>query len=137
MNYVSTFIEVAPDSKAGAGTAPPARGEKPTVAQLEYALINVRPYQLTQEDVLFAVHVERTGIDARRLAATRDKLWSEFFAKPMACMRASPLPKSYGWGLHFDAKGRVALVGVETKQYARLAKDPSVKHLVAMRSKRA
>src|SRR5262245_46617037 len=137
MNYVSTFIAVAPDSKAAAGTTPPTRGDNPTVAQLEYALISARPYQLTQEDVQFAVHIGRAGVDARQIAAKRDELWSQFFAKPMACMRASPLPKSYGWGLHFDAKGRVALVGVETKEYARLAKDRSVKHLAAMRSKRS
>jgi hypothetical protein len=27
------------------------------------------------------------------------------------------LPKKYGWGLHFDAEGRIALVAVESDYY--------------------
>ena len=136
MNYISTFIEVAADSKAEAGTPPIPKAGKRTVAVIEYELITTSPYKLTQEDVQFAVHVERAGIAVKDLKSRRDDLWKEFFAKPMACMRTSPLAKTYGWGLHFDKRGRVGLVGVETERYAELAKDKSLNHTRAMASAR-
>lgn len=137
MNYVNTFIAVAPDTTAKAGTVPPGRSDNKSVAQLEHEIISGNPYALTQEDVQFSVHVRRQGISASKLKAKRAKFWSEFFSKPMACMRASPLPKSYGWGLHFDAEGKVALVAMESPEYERLLKNSAIKQLFAMRSKRA
>ena len=137
MNYVNTFIAVAPDTAVKAGTVPPVRNDKKSIAQLEHELISGKPYTLTQEEVQFSVHVQRQGIPATELNAKRTKLWSEFFSKPMACMRASPLPKSYGWGLHFDAEGKVALVAMEGSEYKRLLKNPAIRQLSAMRSKRA
>ena len=137
MNYVNTFIAVAPDTSAKAGIVQPGRGDKKSIAQLEYELISGKPYTLTQEEVQFSVHVQRHGIPTAELKAKRAKLWSGFFFKPMACMRASPLPKSYGWGLHFDAEGKVALVAIESPEYSRLLKNSAIKQLSAMRSKRA
>lgn len=137
MNYVSTFIAVAPDTAAKTGTAPFERSDKKSIAQLEYELISGKPYTFTQEEVQFSVHVQRQGIPATELNAKRKQLWSEFFSKPMACMRASPLPKSYGWGLHFDAEGKVALVAMEGPEYKRRLNDSGIRQLSAMRSKRA
>ena len=54
----------------------------------------------------------------------------------MACMRSSPLPKTYGWGLHFDAAGRVALVSLESPDYERLSRDPGLTQTRALRSRR-
>jgi hypothetical protein len=137
VNYVNTFIAVAPDTQAKAGIVPLGRGGTKSIAQLEYELISGKPYTLTQEEVQFSVHVQRQGIPAAEIKARRAKLWSEFFAKPMACMRASPLPKSYGWGLRFDAEGKVALVAMESPEYKRLLKNSAIRQLFAMRSKRA
>jgi hypothetical protein len=137
VNYISTFIAVAADTKATEGSVPQPRSGKKTVAQLEYELISAKLYQLTQEEVQFAVHVHRSELSAEDVRVNRSLLWSEFFAKPMACMRASPLPKSYGWGLHFNAEGRVALVGVETAAYEGLLRDSAIQHTAAMRSKRS
>jgi len=137
VNYVNTFIAVAPDTAAKAGTVPPGRSDKKSIAQLEYELISGKSCILTQEEVQFSVYVQRQGISVAELKARRTKLWSEFFSKPMACMRASPLPKSYGWGLHFDAEGKVALVAIESPEYKRLLKNSAIRQLSAMRSKRA
>ena len=136
MDFVNAFVEVAPDTHAVTGTAPPVRGASKSVANLEYELIASAPYVHTHDDVLFAVHVARTraadtGVNAQAMSR------EEFFSRSHACMRASALPKTYGWGLHFDAEGRVALVGVETGRYRELAGDPSLGHTRAMRSKRA
>ena len=137
MNYYNTFIAVAPDTHATAGVVPPRRAGPPTVAALEYELISSRPYRLTQEEVQFAVHVRRQGIQPERVVTEREQLWADFFARPIACMRSSPLPKTYGWGLHFDDQGKVALVPVGGSEYERLAGDPTIEQTRAMRSRRA
>ena len=137
MTYYNTLIEVAPDTRARAGIVPPERDGKKSIALLEYELISAAPYVHTQEEVQFAVHVTRTGIDSRELELRRQELWDEFFSRSRACMRSSPLPKLYGWGLHFNGEGRVALVAMESAEYARLLNDPSVTKTRAMRSRRA
>ena len=46
---------------------------------------------------------------------------AEFFATGRPCLRAGDLGRRYGWGLHADAHGRVALVPLGSDEYARLA----------------
>ena len=136
MNYINTFIAVSPDTKAKVGSVPLARGGKRSIAQIEYELIASHPYELNQEEVQFSVHVERTGVKPAQLKAKRSELWSDFFSKPTACMRTSPLARSYGWGLHFDREGKVALVPMESPKYQKLSRSPSIEQTRAMRSKR-
>ncbi|EHR69227.1 hypothetical protein BurJ1DRAFT_0331 [Burkholderiales bacterium JOSHI_001] len=136
MNYVNTLILVAPDCPAVAAEAPPERAAGATIGRIEYELIHDQPYTLTHEEVQFTVNVRRRGIGAELLAEQRHRLWDKFFAKPMACMRTSALPKRYGWGLHFDHNAKVALVAVQGEDYARLAADPAVVKVQATRSKR-
>ncbi|PJJ72875.1 hypothetical protein CLV46_2452 [Diaminobutyricimonas aerilata] len=132
-NYYDTFIAIAPDCPVASAEAPAARGDKPTVAQLQYELIAAHPYGSTSDDVLFAVHAERQGIPEPERAVERER----FFARSQACLRSSPLGKRYGWGLHHDAQGRVALVPVGSEEYRRLETDPALTQTRAMRSKRA
>lgn len=132
-DYVATFIQIAADCPAEAAEVPPARGEKKTVALLQYELIAGAPYRYTSDDVLFEVHAIRHEIPDDE----RDEQRAAFFAKDQACLRSSPLGKRYGWGIHHDQQGRVALVAVESERYRTLADDPSVTQLSAMRSKRA
>jgi len=128
-NYVNTFILVSPDSRATAGTPPSKPG---TVAYLQYQLLQESPYGLTSDEILFEVHALRNGIaDRDREVARRI-----FFARPQACLRASPLVKTHGWGLHHDEHGRVALVGVETDAYRALAARSDLKVIPGMRSGR-
>jgi Family of unknown function (DUF6157) len=131
-NYSGTFIEVAEDSRATTGEVPPSRNGEPTVAGLQHALVADAPYVHTSDDVLFEVHARRRGIPDAERGAAREA----FFAKGQPCFRASPLTKQYGWGVHCDAAGRIALIAVGTPEYAALAADPGVKHLRAMRAKR-
>ncbi len=117
-NYIDTFIVIAADSRVTQGMEPKLRAT-PTVAQLMFGMVHPHPYRYTSDDVLFAVFAERKGIAARRRAAAR----VEFFSKPQACMRASPLSKSHGWGIHHDAQARVALYGAQTARYAAFVAD--------------
>jgi hypothetical protein len=97
MNYSRTLITVADDCPVTESVAPPDRGANKTVASLQHAMLVDSPYVYTQEDVLFITWFERQTIPhmpEEDIAHLRD----EFFAKPQACLRASPLPKRYGWG---------------------------------------
>lgn len=132
INYYSTFIQVAPDSKVAEGTVPVARGGKRTVALIQYELLTADPYRFTQAELLFETLVQQKGIPESERAAA----WEAFWAKPQACIRASPLPKQFGWGVHFNAEGRVALFGVESEEYRRFSQS-DLTQLKAMRSSRA
>ncbi len=133
MGYVSTFIAIAEDCRATGGEAPPA---KATVAATQYAMLTAEPGHWTQEDVLLA---SSSGVRGRDDVSEEelDRLRAEYFAEPRACLRASPLPKSFGWGLYYDAEGRITLYAVDSAEYRRLSADPSLTQLSAMRSKRA
>lgn len=111
-NYTDTFIAVATDSSVTRGVEPAARS-KPTVASLCFELIREHPYRYTSDDVLFTVFAARNDIPM----AERDEARKTFFAKPQACMRASDLAKKWGWGIHADEHGRLALYGVESEEY--------------------
>jgi hypothetical protein len=115
-NYVNAFIQVAEDCPAGTATPSPERATA-TVAGLTYRMIADAPYRHTSDDVVFTVWADRRGI----LADERDAAREEFFAKGQPCLRSSDLGKRYGWGLHFDARGRVALVPAGSVEYAALA----------------
>jgi len=132
-NYYNTFIEIAEDCKASEGTPPPQRGTKKSVANYEYELLANNPYDLTSDDVIFQVFTERNDIAESELAEQREL----YFSKGRPCFRASPLTKTYGWGVHSDAEGKIAIFGVETKEYRALANNPNIEKKKAMRSKRA
>lgn len=131
-NYTSTFISVADDCPLGDASPPPERAE-PTVARMQYEMIAAHPYRYTSDDVLFAIHARRRGIAPAELDAAR----AAYFAKGQACLRASPLVKRYGWGIHHDEQSRVAIHARESEEYRRLGADPGVRQVRGVRSGRA
>ncbi|MBT1687077.1 DUF6157 family protein [Dawidia soli] len=131
-NYIDTFIEVADDTKASSGTQPPSKGDKKTVAEMQYALLARNPYKYTSDDILFRVYAERNDISKEEQKAARE----QFFSKGQACLRASPLTKTYGFGAHSNSEGKVAIYGVETPEYEKFLKDAKTKKVKAMRSAR-
>ena len=98
-NYTDTLILPAPDTRAESATAPPSG--KGTVAELQYERLADTDYTWTSDDLLFDVHCARKGIPESDRAAERER----FFGKGQPCLRTSPLAKTYGWALHFDADG--------------------------------
>lgn len=134
--YMDTFILVSDDCPRLEGTPPPAAGEKPSVAVLEYELLSKSPYRYTRDELLFIVHVTRLGLTPAELKARGKQIHGELFAKPHPCMRASPLPKRYGWGVHHDAQGRIALVSRGSPEYEDLAsgRNGAITVLKAMRN---
>ncbi|HEY3449797.1 MAG TPA: DUF6157 family protein [Myxococcales bacterium] len=115
-NSYDTFIAVAPDCAAERGTAP-KESASPSVALRTFRTIQESPCRHTSDDVIFTVYADRNAIPQAKRAAARQA----FFSKGQPCLRASDLGKKYGWGVHSDGEGRVALYGVETRDYRELA----------------
>ncbi len=129
-NYTNTFIASAEDCPATIGEVPPLKGDKKTVANLQFALISKNPYAYTSDDVFFQVFADRNDLTQAEYKEARQK----FFSKGQPCFRASPLTKRYGWGVHSDQEGRIALYGCETDQYEKLSSDKTLKVAKAMKS---
>lgn len=132
-NYQNAFISTADDCPEATGKVPPQKAGEPGIATLQFQMLKDAPYVLTSDDVLFAVHAARTGLAEEKMAEERAK----FFSKGQPCLRASPLTKRWGWGVHNDAEGRVALYAAGSPEYEKLLNDASLKQWKAMRSKRA
>jgi hypothetical protein len=135
MNYVDTFITAAPDCPVSAGVVPPVRGGRVPAHVIQYELLAANPYGLTQEDLLWEVHVRHKGLHGEE---TSEEARAAFFATPRACLRSSALPKRYGWGIHFDPEGKAALYPMESAEYRRFAQggEPGPVVVAAMRSRR-
>lgn len=128
-NYTNTFIEVAEDTKATKSEIPPIKKEK-SVANYQYEIISENPYLFDSDDVLFRIHATRNAINEENYAEER----ALFFSKGQPCFRTSPLAKRYGWGIHHNENGKIAIYGMETEEYKNLLADSRIQKMKAMRS---
>lgn len=131
-NYSNTFIAVADDCPVTAAEVPAAKADKPTVASMQFDMIGQNPYKYSSDDVIFQVYADKSGIGKKDQPAARDL----FFSKGQPCLRASPLAKRYGWGVHSNEEGKVAIYAVDSEEYKKLSKDKKLTQIKAMRSKR-
>ena len=131
-NYYNTFIATADDCVANNGELPPSKGDVKSVAALQFEMISEQPYHFTSDDVIFSIFARRNGLTAYELEIAR----ANFFSKGQACLRTSALTKRYGWGLHFNADGKVALYGCETEAYQNYIQQVDIAIVKAIRSKR-
>ena len=76
------------------------------------------PYCFTYQQARKEVHENRRGKTGLKLNSYD--------------MRRSELCKIWGWGVHADRNGKLALVGCETDEYQRLLKDSSVRKIKAL-----
>ena len=129
-NYFDTLVEIAEDCPEKAGIVPPMRGQKKSVANYQYEMLMDHPYIYTSDEVFFTIYALRKEIPSAEWEAAR----TEFFSKGQPCFRSSPLTKRYGWGIHSDDHGKVALFGAETAEYQQLLADEKIKKVKAMRS---
>ena len=131
-NYRNTLIEIAEDCPMVQGVCPPHKPEAPSIAHLQYALIQSYPYTFTSDEILFKVYYQK-----QQMAVSPDQAWADFFGRPQACLRTSPLSRRYGWGIHANDKGKIALLDAASDAYQQLLADPNIKKVKAMRSRRA
>jgi hypothetical protein len=121
---------VAEDCPAIQAEVPTANSDKKSVAAMQFELISRNPYRFTSDDVFFQVYAERNDLAESEHAEARQA----FFSKGQPCFRASPLTKRYGWGVHSDKNGKVAVYGLGTEEYRKLVDDAGVKKIKAMRT---
>lgn len=131
-NYRNIFIEIASDSAIAKAEIPPEKGGKKTVANLQFDMINQFPYRYTSDDVVFRVFAQRNGLAESEYEEAR----TTFFSKGQPCLRTSPLAKRYGWGIHHDQHGKIALYGVDSEKYRQFLIDHNVKKIKAMKYSR-
>ncbi|GJD58923.1 DUF6157 family protein [Methylobacterium dankookense] len=132
----NSFVLVGADCPVTASVIPQTRGGAPTVPALQHMLLSADPYRYDHEGLIWEVYRHHKAIPPADEVSARASL----FSRSHPCMRASILPKRYGWGVHYDEAGRIAIVGMETGRYRELAaSEPSMGITVvrAMRSKRA
>lgn len=130
-NFINTFIEVAEDCPVSEAQIPPEKKEK-TLANLQYEQIVKNPYKYSSDDVIFDCYSFKNNISKSEKHETREK----FFSKGQPCLRCSPLTKKYGFGIHHNDKGKVAIYPLESKEYQEFLHDHSIMKVKAMRSKR-
>ncbi|GIN58307.1 hypothetical protein J8TS2_26260 [Lederbergia ruris] len=132
MSYQNTFITISEDSGVTEAIVPVPRNNKPTIASIEYDLMRDHPYEYTQADVQFKTFLIKNQVDSGNL----DELREQFFAKPKACFRASPLVKKYGWGIHYNQQGKIAIYGVDSEEYQRFLDNDQIQKRAGMRAQR-
>ncbi len=129
-NYTNTFIEIADDCPANSGEIPPLKSDSKTVANLQFDIVKNNPYKFTSDDVIFEVFAQRNQITKTNYKNEKEK----FFSKGQPCLRASPLTKRYGWGIHNNHESKIAIYGCESKEYEKYKKDKKLKFVKAMKS---
>ena len=87
-------------------------------------------YKFTSDDLLFQVFADRNDLPKAEYKQARE----HFFSKGQPCLRTSPLTKTYGFGIHVDSNGKVALYGMETEEYQNFLADTKIKKVKAMKS---
>ncbi len=98
------LILVAEDCPCTRGTEPPNNAGRQTVARIGYEILMCNPYTLTEREFQREVHIVRRQ---------RPELRIEHYT-----IRRSPLVKKYGWGIHRNREGKLALVGCESEWHA-------------------
>lgn len=131
-NYKNTLIEIAEDCPVQQSEIPPIKRNK-TLANIQYEMISVNPYIFTSDEVMLECFMLKNKLPESE-KATAEK---EFFSQGQPCFRSSALAKRYGFGVHSDSEGKIALLPRESEEYENLIKDETVTKVKAMRSKRA
>ncbi len=123
-NYYNAFLAVAEDCPVKMAEIPPLK-EPRSAVRIQYDLLKDSPYQYTSDQIIYESNGARRGIPEE-----------EFFSKGQACMRSSALSKRYGWGIHFDEEGKLALYPRESREYQAFEKDETLTQIRGMRSRR-
>jgi len=131
-NYFNSFIEIVMSSDVGKAEIPFFNGEDKTIAYMQFELISQFPYKYTSDELLFHIFAVRNSIDENEIEESK----LNFFSKGQPCLRCSPLAKRYGWGIHFNEVGKVAIYAVDSEEYKKYKNDNNLQHIKAMNSKK-
>jgi hypothetical protein len=115
------LIEVATDSPAKRSEEPPDSSPEKRVDRIEYEVLAENPYKFTEREFYYEVNVVRRKRSDLKIESRS--------------IKRLPLVKKYGWGIHRNADGKLALVACESSRYKELLADPLVKKTRAYRNR--
>lgn len=138
MSYTNTFIRVSPDCPAATGIVPVTTKANKPVHVIQYELLTKHPYKFDYPALLLETHLRHKGISPEEFEEREQEIRDELFSKKHACLRASALPKKYGWGVHYDENGKIAIYAMDSREYKDFTEssDGSIQVLNGMRSRR-
>ena len=114
------LIVIAQDSPAMRSEEPPDNGATKTISRVQYEVLAENPYKFSEREFYHEVHVVRRGRSDLRI--------ENYNIKRLA------LVKRYGWGIHRNSDGKLALVVCESNRYRELLADSLVKKTKAYRN---
>lgn len=142
MSYRNTFIQVSADCPVEVGIVPTMKKESKTAHLIQYELLSEHPYKYTQGELIYEVHLQHKQIPSSEIESRGAEIRQELFAKNHPCLRASNLPKKFGWGVHYNEEGKIAIYPMESEAYQQFVEagargENGSTLLAAMRNSRA
>lgn len=86
----------------------PDDGFPKTIARIEFEILNEYPYQFSESDLFIEVHINKRKRPDLKIDSYN--------------IKRSPLLQKYGWGIHRNQAGKLALVPVNSVEYIHLTK---------------
>ena len=114
------LIEVAEDYQVKYAQEPP-NGNPKTIPRIEYELLIANPYKFTERELFYEVHVVHRNRPHLKIDSYN--------------IKRSLLVQSFGWGLHRNSEGKLALVALECDRYKEL--QGSIKRTKSYRKNKA
>ena len=118
MTNKEELILVAEDSKVDKAFKPHKSNPK-TIARITFEVLIENPYKYTEEELRIEVHVVRRKRKDLKLDSYN--------------IKRSPLLQKYGWGIHRDQDGKLALISVNSDKYNNLKNTIKTVHSYRMR----
>ena len=94
------LILISEDAESRVSIIPP---EGDTIARIAYEVLISNPYQFTEAEYHHEVHITRRNRPDLNISSYS--------------IKRSPLLQKFGWGVHRDVNGRLALVPAESEEY--------------------
>lgn len=79
-----------------------------TVDRIVYEVLNEYPYQYSESELFIEVHINKRKRPDLKIDSYN--------------IKRSPLLQKYGWGIHRNQAGKLALVPVNSEEYTQLSK---------------
>ncbi|HHH54017.1 MAG TPA: hypothetical protein ENK91_10190, partial [Bacteroidetes bacterium] len=125
----------APDCPVDKSELPFSNRIKKPIHLIQYELLTENPYKYDHKELVFEVYIHKEGL-INKSETEKKEIRENLFSKGHPCLRASALTKRYGFGAHYDEKGKIAIYPMESKEYQQFVNDPAIKKLAGMKSKR-
>lgn len=115
------LLEVAEDCPVDHAVVPPDDKPQKTRARIAYEVLSEWPYRCSEIDFFRELDVVRRNGPNAKIGSYQ--------------IKRSPLVQSFGWGIHRNSQGKLALVAMESAKYRELQR--TVKRTKAYRKSKA